>query len=292
MRGVNEMLVFSDDKAGARLLPEIAKTGANTVRIVWLATAGVPPELDAALSRTAELGMLAILDLHDATGKLWELPAEVAFWSRPDVVELVAKHAGHVLVNIANEPGDEHVPLLVYEAALAGAVRAVRAAGIEVPLVVDAPSWGQDLSGLLTIAPRLLAADPKREIVLSVHPYWLDGSRAALHDKLWAIEAAPAPLIVGELAPHAVFECGAHPFDLAYFLPEAQARGIGWLAWSWGGVSNNDCDGSFDMTAGGSFDALRGWGREVVFRGEGGIARSSARSGYVSRGTCDVASRP
>ena len=35
LRGVNEMFVWSNDKSGIRLLPEIAQTGANCVRLVW-----------------------------------------------------------------------------------------------------------------------------------------------------------------------------------------------------------------------------------------------------------------
>ena len=36
LRGVNEMFIWSTDLDGSRTLPEIAKTGANVTRIVWM----------------------------------------------------------------------------------------------------------------------------------------------------------------------------------------------------------------------------------------------------------------
>ncbi|MCC5929436.1 MAG: hypothetical protein JJU28_09345 [Cyclobacteriaceae bacterium] len=34
--GINEMFIWSDDPTGEKIMPEITKTGANAVRIVWL----------------------------------------------------------------------------------------------------------------------------------------------------------------------------------------------------------------------------------------------------------------
>src|SRR5690606_35153134 len=49
MRGVNEMMTWSNNLQGNIILPEIAKTGANTIRLVWTIDKN-PADLDALIT--------------------------------------------------------------------------------------------------------------------------------------------------------------------------------------------------------------------------------------------------
>ena len=67
LRGVNEMFIWSRDKTGETILPEIAKTGANSCRLAWNTT-GAPAEMEKLISNCIKNQMIPIIELHDATG--------------------------------------------------------------------------------------------------------------------------------------------------------------------------------------------------------------------------------
>jgi mannan endo-1,4-beta-mannosidase len=71
LRGINEMSVVTDP-TGEKTLPEIAKTGANVVRLMWMRWGGGGAKLDTLLKNCIASKMLPMLELHDATGK-WEM---------------------------------------------------------------------------------------------------------------------------------------------------------------------------------------------------------------------------
>ena len=104
LRGVNKMNIWQD-KDGSRSFAEIAKTGANTVRIVWDMT-GTAEELDTIIARAVSEGLVPMVELHDATGKFEMLHKLVDYWIQPDVVAVITKHQRNLLVNIGNEVGE------------------------------------------------------------------------------------------------------------------------------------------------------------------------------------------
>jgi hypothetical protein len=103
LRGVNSMNVVSDP-SGIKSLPEIAKTGANVVRIMWMAWGGGGDKLDIIIGNCVQNKMIPIIELHDATGKWQKLDSVVDYWLRPDVVAAIQKHQKYLVLNIANEP--------------------------------------------------------------------------------------------------------------------------------------------------------------------------------------------
>ncbi len=80
LRGVNEMFAISKDPTGSWLMGEIAKTGANAVRIFTLANTPAG-QLDALISKAIENGMIPIPECHTATGKWERLPDCVNYWT-------------------------------------------------------------------------------------------------------------------------------------------------------------------------------------------------------------------
>ncbi|MET0283773.1 MAG: cellulase family glycosylhydrolase [Polyangiales bacterium] len=280
MRGVNHPTMY-EDRAGHAMV-EIAKTGANVVRLFWFGGHGIPftalePALEAALASS----MLPMLELHDSTGR-WELERLVAWWTEPATLALIARHERNLLVNIANEasaPDDA-----AFVEGYRRAIRRLREAGIRVPLVIDAGLVGRDYEQLLRHGDALLAADPLHNIIVSAHLY--DALPRSAYASLFArARRLSAPFIVGEFANRVPPGCG-ELIDYAALLDEAQRANIGWLAWSWGDrylptVFNADCD-QFDMTTRFAYDSLFGWGHEVAVSLPASI-QNTARRPYSLR---------
>jgi mannan endo-1,4-beta-mannosidase len=262
MRGINHPTMY-EDRVGAAM-PEIAKTGANVVRLFWFGGHGIPfTALEPAIEAAQHNGMLPMLELHDSTGR-WELERIVAWWLEPATRALIARHERQLLLNIANEasaPNDD-----AFLAGYRHAITTLRGAGIRVPLVIDAGLVGRDYEQLLRHGDALLAADPLHNIIVSAHLY--DALPRSTYASIFArAKQLAAPFIVGEFANRVPPGCGQE-LDYAALIDEAERAGIGWLAWSWGDrylptVFNADCD-QFDMTTRFAYESLFGWGREVA----------------------------
>lgn len=278
LRGVNKMTVWTDPD-GIPSFAEIAKTGANAVRIVWLTTSP-PAEFEIAVSNAVAAHLIPILDMHDATGDWEKLDDVVDYWVRPETVEAIRKHEAHLLVNIANEAGRE-VRDDVYIAAYRDAIERMRSAGIRVPLVIDAAGWGRNVEQLLAAAPALLETD--RDLIFSWHAWDTAGDQASrITRNLESAVEKNIPLIVGEFA-HA--EVGCKPgIPYRHILAETQRLGIGWLAWSWG-PGNSDC-AAMDMTEDGTYETLHAWGKEVAVTDPNSICMTSRRPRSMTSDDC------
>lgn len=267
--GVNEMFVWSDDRDGTETFPEIAQTGANVVRIVWHTQHGDVDGLRRAIANCIRHDMIAMPELHDATGNLDRVPALVDWWIQPEVVAYLREHERFLLVNIANEAGRSNESRERYLEIYTDAITRMREAGIRAPLVIDAPGWGQDISMLHVTFEDLLDADPLRNLLFSPHLWWVaeDGSRDRIIRELQRSVDLGMPTIVGEFAPMGV-NCRRW-IDYRTILEECARHGIGHLAWSWGRVNNRDCR-DMSMTLDGRFGNWRDtehfgrWGEEVA----------------------------
>jgi mannan endo-1,4-beta-mannosidase len=287
LRGVNEMVIWSADRDGAPEFSEIAKTGANAVRIVWTSE-GSASELDKAIDNAVQAKLIPMIENHDATGDLSKVSAVVDYWTREDIVEVVKAHSPYLLLNIANEAGAA-VQQSSFESTYKDAITRIRGKGVNVPLIIDAPSWGQDIDMLQAASPSLQAHDPLHNLLFSVHMWWHDPSGSRVTSELQESVDMGMPLIVGEFAQHAVYLCDDSPFAYTVLLAEAQKHGIGWLAWSWGGVENGDCanEGSFDMTVGGTFGNWEEpWGEAVAVTDPNSIQKTSVRPASMLNGAC------
>jgi mannan endo-1,4-beta-mannosidase len=285
LRGINEMLVYTTAMDGTPYLAEMAKTGANSVRITWNTT-GSAAKLDAVMKNTIASQMIPMVVLNDATGDLSKLGAEVDYWVKADVVAAIKKYEDKTLINIGNEVGDGKVTQSAFTTAYTDAITRMRTAGIHTPLVIDGSSWGQDIDMLQATGPGLLTADPDHNLIFSVHMYWNDANGTRVMSEISQSVTANLPLIVGEFAQHAVSGCSSAPFAYKTLLSVAKTSEIGFLPWSWGGVTNCKADQPFDMTTDGTFATLQGWGKEVAVTDPNSIMATSVRSHYMTAGSC------
>ena len=288
LRGINKMVIWTDPEG--ETFPEIAKTGANTVRIVWtIEDDRGAAALDSVLTRAEEAKLIPIIELHDATGALNRVVDLVDFWTRAEVTEVLKRHEPSLLLNIGNEPGGDGIAAHEFVAVYRDAVSRLRHAGLAMPLVIDAPHWGQDIDVLQQAAPELLSADPEHNLLFSAHLWWPQGlnttdpgSTKRIVAELQESADIGLPLIVGEFA-HAGVGC-SQSIDYKTILAKTHKHEIGWLAWSWG-PGNQDC-GEMDMTEDGRFETLHGWGLEVAVTDPNSIRNTSKIPESMLRGKC------
>ncbi|MEN9353328.1 MAG: hypothetical protein RL318_653 [Fibrobacterota bacterium] len=289
-RGVNEMFVWGD-KEGATL-PEIAKTGANSVRIVWLSTESAAG-LDTVVSRAIRNKLIPIVEFHDATGKWDTLPKLVKGWLTAPYLAVIKKHEKYLVVNIGNEVGDASVSAADFVAGYDSSIAKLRRAGVQVPLMIDASTYGQSYAMISQTAKTLLAHDSLRNLLFSVHMWWpikYNTDKATLEAKIKsAVAHAVAkniPLVVGEFG-EAFTEAGvvAATDSIPYrtILSECQKNEIGWLAWSWGKVSNSP-QTDLNMSTDGTFAGLQTWGLDVAVTDVNSIKNTSVIPAYIATG--------
>jgi len=250
LRGVNEMFVWSDDRDGSRLLPEIAKTGANCVRLVWTAEEGDESTLVELIERCIAHQMIAMPECHSATGEWEKLDVCVDFWNHPDLVDGIRRNRKWTLLNIGNEVGDGNVTAEQFKTGYKDAIDSLRGWGYTVPLVIDASRWGQDVDVIFATWQEILDHDPLHNILFSVHSYWPDTDN--YHRVATESVNEGLPVIIGEgPSPTRYPDCNL--LDYGTGLEVAGQNEIGWLSWSWGGLPNGHCVPNFDHTLDGVF---------------------------------------
>jgi mannan endo-1,4-beta-mannosidase len=294
-RGVNKMSVWDgDDPTGAISFSEIRKTGANSVRIVWLMSdQGIPTDLetlDDLIANARNNQLIPLVELHDATGDWSRLPELITYWTQPSVVELIQKHQEYLLINIGNEVGDDQVSNTQFIVGYTNAIQAMRASGIYTPLVIDAPDWGKNLAILDSSASALIDIDPYQNLIFSVHLYWpLSCGKDAnyIRRNLENSVRLGYPLIVGEFSKFGGYPCdnpeaskcsSSGEIDYQTILAVCHDNEIGWYAWEWG--PGNDIKDSLcaamDMTSDRLFNSLKpGWAEEVALSSPYSIKNTS-----------------
>ena len=276
IRGINNPHIWYDTKA-YNALDEIAKTGANTVRIVW-DTTGKASRLEEIIKRCIELNMIAMPELHDATGT--DDPEKIkrmaSYWARDDVRAVLKKYHEYVIVNIANEPGDSrHNTKFDDEAwrdVYKQSIDIMRNAGITNTIVIDARRYGQDYSGVAKYGRDLINYDPLHNLVFSIHMYveWNDKNK--IIEKLDLLKSKNLPIVIGEFGYN--YNNGNNNLNCEVnaqtILDESEKHGFGYIAWSWAG--NNQENAWLDM----SYDWINytEWG-DFLINGRNGIKQTS-----------------
>lgn len=285
LRGINHMFIWTDREG--KTIPEIAKTGANCVRIVWN-TRGRVSDLDNIISLCIANGMVPIPEIHDTTGNWDRLPEALDFWLREETLQMISNHQEYLIVNVGNEPGGKEEDPEEFFNAYNIIVTKMRAAGIRVPIMIDADCWGQSERNLIKVGPRLLQADPEHNLLFSLHMWWPSerhdeaqtGYKNVSERITGVLEKSvemKIPLVVGEFAP--VAAGGAREIPYRHIMAECERLSISWLCWSFG-PGNSDSP-EMDMTEHGSYNTLVGWGKEVAVDSPLGIQNTSVIPSFI-----------
>lgn len=244
-------------------LQAVAAANANAVRLQWYKdftksgsrTAALPiSDLGNLLHGCEKRGLIPIVMLADwtSTSDVSNINNDlVPWWTEPANMNVFQKYAQRLIINIANEVGvyrwvgNSASALTDYVNAYTQAITTLRAAGYQVPLMIDAPDGGSSIDVFLQVGQQFIDADPLHNILLSVHAYW------AAYNGMSFVEqtiAANLPIVFGEVAnwqdentPGVYSLDGSGqgiPAEYGYtyqsLLTYCQQNLMSWLAWSWG----------------------------------------------------------
>ncbi|BCB75868.1 hypothetical protein GCM10022251_80550 [Phytohabitans flavus] len=285
MRGVNHPHVWFTGQTGS--FANIKALGANTVRVVLGSGKRWGPSTDVAnvITLCKQNRMICVLEVHDTTGYGEEgaaasLDEAVNYWISQK--SALVGQENYVVINIGNEPiGNTNAAQ--WTAATTAAIQKMRTNGFEHLLMVDAPNWGQDWQFVMRDnAQTILNADSRRNTVLSIHMYAVFNTAASITDYLNRFQSNGWPLVVGEFGWR--FNSGEVDHDT--ILAEAQARGIGYLGWSWSG----NTDPILDMATNFNASQLTTWGQRI-FNGANGI-KATAREATIFGGAPPTTTPP
>lgn len=278
MRGVNHMHTWFLDQTSS--FQRIKAKRANTVRVV-LSSGEVPGWTKNSASDVANVialckqnKLVCVLEVHDTTGfgegdTAVSLAHAVAYWK--EIKSVLVGQEAYVIINIGNEPyGNNNTSNWI--AATKNAIVALRNAGFQHMLMVDAPNWGQDWQFVMRDnAASILNTDPLHNTVFSIHMYGVFDTKAKVQSYLSFFVNAGLPLVIGEFGwKHS----DGNPNEDA-IMALAQKYGIGYLGWAWSG---NCCGGEYlDMVKNFNPKQETWWGNRI-FGGENGICPTSKQA--------------
>lgn len=281
MRGVNHEHVWFPSQTST--FANVKALGANTVRVVLGAGKRWGPSTDVAavISLCKQNRLICVLEAHDTTGYGEEAAAAsldeaVNYWISQKSV-LVGQE-NYISINIGNEPIGNTNPEQWTSATIA-AIKKMRSNSFEHLLMVDAPNWGQDWKFVMRDnAQAVLDADSVRNTVLSIHMYDVFSTSQSIVDYLNVFQTRGWPLVIGEFG----WKANASNVDDQTIMAQAQARGIGYLGWSWSG--NNDP--TLDMVPVSTWNPaqLTTWGQRI-FHGANGIKATAKEASIYSGGS-------
>jgi mannan endo-1,4-beta-mannosidase len=287
MRGVNHPHVWYTGQTSS--FAAIKAAGANTIRVV-LGTGkrwGPSNDVPAVITLCKQNKLICVLEVHDTTGYGEEGAAasldEAANYWISQKANLVGQE-NYVVINIGNEPIGNTNPAQ-WTAATAAAIQKLRTNGFEHLIMVDAPNWGQDWQNVMRdTGQTVLDADTKHNTVLSIHMYAVYANASTIVAYFDAFKNKGWPLVVGEFG----WKFNSGEVDHETILSEAQARGLGWIAWSWSGNS----DPILDMTTNFNPAQLTTFGDRIVNGANGLKATSREASIYSGQTTSPAPSSP
>lgn len=276
-RGINLQYGDNPEAAIAAITP-IANTGANIVRL-QLRKNTTAQQLRNALDAIVVRNMVAMPMYWESDVTCLSNPQPVlnavnSLWlgSWKEVMQ-DSKYKGKILLNIANEWGEDVNNYGEYISTYKGIIKQLRDGGYSMPLVIDAAHCGQYVQSFLGgRGNELLGADVQNNLLFSLHAYhWLWDSTAEIDSAIAQMRAQKLAFIFGEFgdkrfqAPNNV--------DHYYLLSKSQKESIGWIAWSWKGNGVGE-EEVLDMSYDYDNINLSPRGNDIIF-GEDGIRQTA-----------------
>lgn len=273
MRGVNYPHAWFPSQYQTAI-PAIAKKGFNCIRIVisngqkWTKTSYA--ELNQLISACKQNNLVAILEIHDATGAddTYSLNQAVNYWI--EMKTLLQQNQNYVIVNIANEWYGTWDDGNSWKNGYISAIRQLRTAGINNTLIVDCAGWGQYPQVIFDHGTSVLEADTQKNTMFSIHMYeYAGGNSDIVKNNINQVLNKNLCLTIGEFG-------GYHTngdVDEDEIMRSGNSKHVGWIAWSWKGndSSLNYLDLSYDWD-GNSFTQF---GNRVIY-GTDGVQQTSS----------------
>jgi len=306
LRGVNYGNVWETDM-GIQGFSQIAKTNANCVRIClerkyisWVAGNPVVEDLrggqiDTIILAALDQKLIPIVEIHDFTDGSAQhsriqanLDSAIMFWTGPSVMAALKKHSRFLILNLANEPEHWQDTEQEFYDACSTSINSIRAAGLNVPIMIDGMHWGQDHTFFLHNGngANLLAGDPEHKLLFSVHTYWAtsDVPNAEMTSRFVSMYNSNLPFVIGEFA-YDIGNLCTNTINYQLIMDLCQQYHIGYLYWWWGfyNATSNNC---LSMTPTGTYAGLADQGFEVAVSYSNSIQTTSVKSHLIVFGSC------
>jgi mannan endo-1,4-beta-mannosidase len=214
--------------------------------------------------------LVCVLEDHDTTGygddaAAYTLAQAVDYWK--SIQSVLTGQEAYIIINIGNEPYGNNNPTAWLQATK-DAIAAMRAAGFQHTLMIDAPNWGQDTQFVMKDnAPSVWASDSQRNLIFSIHMYGIFDTAAEIQNYVAYFVNAGLPLVIGEFGNRGV--------DPNVVMATAQSNAIGYMPWSWSGNSSQarylDMVNNFDP------NSPTTWGTRI-FTGADGLSTTSVEA--------------
>ncbi|MDR0803301.1 cellulase family glycosylhydrolase [Fluviicola sp.] len=309
LKGVNDMNFF-DTNWGLAHFREIAKTGANTVRI-QIESGNTIAQIQSLLDSCLTNKMIPILEMQQFTGEgngdqvtyggqpdTVVLSQAAAFWTNTGMKNLLLTYQNYLIINLANEPnGAWNVTpsdQISYFNANKTAIEALRTAGYTCPIMIDGMNWAHDVSFFTNYGLQLLNNDPLHNLLFSVHSYWpqSDYSDAAVTSLIDQMGTSGLPMLFGEFAWSTSSDnITYYPNNYDLILQKAHQYNIGWLVWVWGDENDYQYNNnSMVMSTDGSYAGLDipHHGKEFAVTHQYSIQNTARRPYKLIHGVCET----
>lgn len=272
MRGVNHSHTWFKNQTDVAL-SAISNTGANTVRIV-LSDGGHYQKDDVesvkkVIQRCIDHEMIAVLEVHDATGSnsIDDLQLAVDYWI--DIKDALIGNEEYVILNIANEWVGKW-DCEIWRDGYVSAIPQLRDAGIRNTIMVDAGGWGQYAKTIHTYANEVFESDVLKNTMFSIHMYGQSGKNEnTIKSSIEGVTNQDYCVIVGEFG----YKHSDGDVDENYIMSYCKENDIGYLGWSWWGNGGDVTYLDIALTWDGSV-LSPDWGENII-NGENGIKNTS-----------------
>ncbi len=272
MRGVNHMHTWFLDKMEVTA-EALEETGSNCVRIVlsngeqW--DENEADEVKQIIELCKEQNLIAVLEVHDTTGKWLQDDLMAATQYFVDIKDVLIGEEEYVILNIANEwPSNKESN--VWKEAYAEAIPMLREAGLAHTIMVDCAGGGQYGYCMEEKGAEVLAADPLKNVVFAIHMYGAaGGTPEVIEQNLQYATDNGLCVCVGEFG----YMHSDGDVDEAFIMEYCEENAIGYLAWCWKGNATEAAYLDLAMEWDGSVLGAD-WG-EVVVNGPFGIRETS-----------------
>jgi mannan endo-1,4-beta-mannosidase len=258
---------------------EIAKTGANAVRVLSQITAPTPdgsPPFDLAETEQLIQAVIAekmMVDIAVNGG------ADSSIYLRADVKALIQKYEKYLTIHAM---GESYVDTDAAWATEAKAVVAsMRSAGYKAPLYLLPTNAGRNLRAILTYGQEILDSDPLKNVVFGWQAYWGSSNyyqnlfKMTLAEAMVKVKDATFPIQVG-------LEKTTDPGETMNYsavMADAQTHQIGWAWWDWRMSVDN-------LTTDGTFGHWAATGEDVALKNAASLQKTSKRTYFQLNGTC------
>jgi len=234
MRGINHAHTWYKGQESIAI-PAIARTGANTIRIVlsdgqqW--TKDSLSDILNLITLSEQNKLVVVLEVHDGTGSDDAAVLEniANYW-----IEMKSALIGKektVILNIANEwygswNGAD------WANGYKSVIPKLRDAGIENTIMVDGAGWGQYPQSIVDYGTEVFNADPLKNTMFSIHMYeYAGGDAVTVKSNIDNVLNKNLALVIGEFG----IRHTNGDVDEQTIMSYSEQRGVGYLGWSWKG---------------------------------------------------------